>query len=48
LQTAQALPGGATPADGVTGLLEVFGSLLRILAVSDREDERGGHGRSAS
>jgi len=24
--------------------LEVFGSYLRILAVSDHEDERGGHG----
>jgi hypothetical protein len=39
---------GATPADGITGLLGVFGSSLRILAVSDHEDERGGHGRSAS
>jgi hypothetical protein len=28
--------------------LEVFGSFLRILAVSDHEDERGGHGRSPS
>jgi hypothetical protein len=30
------------------GLVEVFGSLLRILAVSDHEDERGGHSRSAT
>jgi hypothetical protein len=30
------------------GLLEIFGSFLRILAVSDQEDERGRHGRSAS
>jgi uncharacterized protein len=34
--------------DGITGHLEVFGSFLRILAVSDHEDERSGHGRSAS
>jgi hypothetical protein len=32
-------------ADGINGLLEVFGSFLRILAVSDHEDERGAHGR---
>jgi hypothetical protein len=30
------------------GLLEVVGSFLRILTVSDHEDERGRHGRSAS
>ena len=35
-------------ADGINGLLEVFGSFLRILAVSDHEDEPGGHVRSAS
>ena len=34
--------------DGVTGLLEIFGSFLRILSVSVHEGERGGHGRSAS
>jgi hypothetical protein len=34
--------------DGITGHLAVFGSFLRILSVSDHEDERGGHGRSAS
>jgi hypothetical protein len=26
--------------DGTTGVLEVFGSFLHILAVSDHEDER--------
>jgi hypothetical protein len=45
LRTAQAL---ATPADGITGLPEVFGLFLRILAVRNHADERGGHGRSAS
>ena len=35
-------------ADGIAGLPEVFGSFLRILAVSDLQDERGRHGHSAS
>jgi hypothetical protein len=34
--------------DDITGLLEIFGSFLRILAVSVHEGERGGHGHSAS
>jgi hypothetical protein len=41
-------PTATRRADGITGLSEVFGSFLRILAVSDHQDERGGHGRSAS
>jgi hypothetical protein len=32
----------------MSALLEVSGSSLRMLAVSDQGDERGGYGRSAS
>jgi hypothetical protein len=39
------LPDGATL--GRKRKPEVFGSFLRILAVSDHEDDRGRHGRSA-
>jgi hypothetical protein len=35
-------------AGGLTGLVDVFGSFLRILALSDHEGVPGGHGHSAS
>jgi hypothetical protein len=42
------LPDDATPDRWHYGLLEIFGSFLRILSVSIHEGERGGHSRSAS